>query len=42
MAVLCILELITLPDKFTLDFTIDGKRMIAKKKHKKQKKPGPL
>lgn len=41
MAVLCILELITLPDKFTLDFTIDGKRMIAKKT-KNKKKPGPL
>ena len=38
MAVLCVLELITLPDKFTLDFTIDGKRMIAKKKTQKTKK----
>lgn len=37
MAVLCVLELITLPDKFTLDFTIDAKRMIAKTKNKKQK-----
>ena len=32
MAVLCILELVTLPDKYTLDFTIDGKRMQKKKK----------
>ena len=37
MAVLCVLELITLPDKFTLDFTIDGKRMIAKKNTKNKK-----
>lgn len=40
MAVLCILEFITLPDKYTLDFTIDGKRMIAKKT--KKQKTGPL
>ena len=32
MAVLCILELVTLPDKYTLDFIIDGKRMQKKKK----------